>query len=244
MPAPSNAQRCAASLLLPAIDLRHKLTPDVRAQGPRPLCLAFSISVAHEAARSTAAAANAETLAVEPLWQHCVDAGTAGHDGTTLPAIADAAANTGQTVETVWPYNDALAAGTEPTPASAVGASFHTADLFDVPLAHDGIEANLEATLAAGLPVTVVLEITREFEHPAADGEIDIPSLSAPANDYHAVAAVGAATHPAGDRRRLLVRNSWGPGWGASGYGWLPYDYLVAFAGQATAIDPRSLASH
>ena len=25
----------------------------------------------------------------------------------------------------------------------------------------------------------------------------------------------------------LLFRNSWGTGWGSSGYGWLPYDYVL-----------------
>lgn len=240
---PSNAQRRAASLLLAPIDLRHLLTPDVRAQGPRPLCLPFSTSFAHEAARATAAADLAEALSVEPLWQHCVQAGAAGHDGTTLRAIADAIEHTGQPLETLWPYNDTLGPGTEPTPAAARAATFNTADLFYVPLAHDGIDDDLEATLTAGLPVIVVLEITSEFENPRADGEIDVPALSAPINDYHTVTAVGAATNAAGDSRRLLIRNSWGPGWGAGGYGWLPYDYLVAFAVQAAAVDPRTLAT-
>jgi C1A family cysteine protease len=27
--------------------------------------------------------------------------------------------------------------------------------------------------------------------------------------------------------RALLIRNSWGTGWGSGGYGWLPYDYVV-----------------
>ncbi len=212
MPMPSNAQRRAASLLLAPIDLRHLLTPTVRAQGPRPLCLPFSTSFAHEAARATAVASAAEALSVEPLWQHCVHAGTAGHDGTTLRAIRDAIEHTGQPLETIWPYNDTLGPGTEPAPATATAAAFNTADLFDVPLAHDGIDDDLEATLTAGLAVIVVLEITNEFENPSVDGEIDLPALSAPVNDYHAVTAVGAATNAAGDSRRLLIRNSWGPG--------------------------------
>lgn len=243
MPMFSNAQRRAVSLLRAPIDLRHLLTPDVRAQGPRPLCLPFSTSFAHEAARATVAGDEAEALSVEPLWQHCVHVGVAGHEGTTLRAIADAIEHTGQTLEIIWPYNDTLGHGTQPTPAAAGTGTFNTADLFSVPLAHDGIDDDLEATLTAGLPVVVVVEITSEFENPGADGEIDIPSLSAPVNDYHAVTAVGAATNAAGDSRRLLIRNSWGPGWGAGGYGWLPYDYLVAFAVQAAAIDPRTLAA-
>lgn len=229
-------------MLLPPVDLRHILTPGVRPQGPRPLCLPFSTSVAHEAARAIATADVAEALAVEPLWRHCVHAGTAGHDGTTLQAIADAVAQTGQPPEATWPYNDTLGAGTEAAPSSAATSTFNTAGLFYVPLAHDGIEEDLETTLTLGLPVIIVLEITSEFENPDADGEIALPALSAPVNDYHAVAAVGAATNTDGDNRRLLIRNSWGSGWGAGGYGWLPYDYLVAFAVQAAAIDPSTLA--
>jgi C1A family cysteine protease len=184
-----------------------------------------------------------EQLSVEPLWQHCVHAGTANHHGTTLGAITEAIGHTGQTLETLWPYNDALGSGTEPTPAAATTGTFNTANLLAVPLAHDGIEDNIEAALAAALPVIMVIEVTAEFENPGADGEIDVPSLYAPVGDYHAVTAVGAATNATGTARRLLTRNSWGPGWGAGGYGWLPYDYLVSFAGQAAVIDPQTLAT-
>jgi hypothetical protein len=182
-------------------------------------------------------------LAVEPLWQHCLHNGHAGHNGTTLAAGSDALAAKGQTVELYWPYNDTLGAGTEPEPAAATQATWYRATTVDTPFAHDGVEELADDALAAGLPLVLVVELTYEFEHPTAQGEIALPALTAPVGDYHAVLAVGAATNAEGTNRRLLIRNTWGPGWGAGGYGWLPLDYLIAFAVQAAAIDPASLAA-
>lgn len=239
----SHAQRHAASLARPPADLRYLFASPVRQQGPRPLCVAFSIAAAHEATRAQFAAPGAEILAVEPLWQHCLNKGHAGHNGTTLAAGGDALAAKGQTVEGCWPYNDTLGAGTEPEPAAATHATWYSAVTVEVPLAHDSIEELVDDALAAGLPVVMIIEITHEFETPSAPGEITLPALTAPVGDYHAVLAVGAATNPAGTSRRLLVRNTWGPGWGAGGYGWLPLDYLIAFAVQAAALDPASLST-
>jgi len=182
-------------------------------------------------------------LAVEPLWQYCLKNGHTSHGGTTLAASDAAVRGKGQTADSYWPYNDSLGAGTEPEPATATQATWYTADTIDIRLAHDGIEQLIELALAAGLPVMLVIELTRQFEQPARQGEIAVPPLTARVGDYHAVLAVGAATNDDGTSRRLLVRNSWGSGWGAGGYGWLPLDYLIAFAVQAAAIDPTSLAA-
>jgi hypothetical protein len=113
----------------------------------------------------------------------------------------------------------------------------------ETPLAHDGIEDLIEDALAVVLPLVLVIELTQEFEDATADGEIALPALTAPVGDYHAVLALGAATSTDGTSRRLLIRNTWGSGWGAGGYGWLPLDYLIAFAVQVATIDPTSLAA-
>jgi len=180
-------------------------------------------------------------LAVEPLWQHCLKNGHTCDSGTTLAADDAAVRTKGQTADSYWPYNDSLGAGTEPEPAAATQATWYTAGTIDTPLAHDGIEQLLEQALAAGLPVILAIELTSQFDQPTGQGEIALPPLTAPVGDCHAVLAVGAATNNDGTSRRLLVRNTWGPGWGAGGYGWLPLDYLIAFAVQAAAIDPTSL---
>jgi C1A family cysteine protease len=79
--------------------------------------------------------------------------------------------------------------------------------------------------LAAGFPVALGFVI---FDSLTADADIPYPTASDRVVGSHAVIAVGYD-----DRRRvrsdkgaLLVRNSWGPGWGDHGYGWLPYTYL------------------
>lgn len=240
---PTYAQRRAASIARRSVDLRHQLTSEVRQQGPRPLCVPFSLAAAHEAVRTRSAVAGARALAVEPLWQHCLNAGHGGHYGTTLDAGGDALRSKGQTLEIDWPYNPTLGAGTEPEPQSATDGEWYSALTLDVPLAHDGVEDQLEDVLETGVPAVLVLEITSQFEQPAADGEIATPPLTAPAGDYHAVLVLGARTNPTATVRRLLLRNSWGRGWGAGGYGWLPLDYLISFAVQAAAVDPSSLTS-
>ncbi len=60
----------------------------------------------------------------------------------------------------------------------------------------------------------------------------------------HVVLVVGFDdAYPAGPAGpgALLIRNSWGIGWGDNGYGWLPYQYLsLGLAHESWMVLPRS----
>lgn len=239
----SLAARQAASLARAPIDLRSLMQAAIRDQGPRPLCLPISVSGAHEVARASVKAATPEPLAPEPLWAHCLQSGRVSSLGTTMAAVSDALAARGQPPLRTWPYNPTLDKATELPPSTAAVADWCTAQLIDLPLAHDGVEDLLEDALASSAPVVVVVEVTEEFENADSAGDISVPPLTSPAGDYHAVLALGAATDPTTAARRLLIFNTWGDRWGASGYGWLPLDYLIAFAVQAGVIDPGSCST-
>lgn len=240
---PSHAARVKASLSRPPVDLRY-LLPPIRSQGPRPLCVPFAVTATNEAARTLFGLTSpAEALAVEPLWQHSVNAGVGGHDGTTIGAAASGLAKRGQPHETHWPYNPTLGDRTEPDPPGAATVDWHGAEVINIPLEHDGIEDLVETALSLGLPVVLLVELTGEFDYPDDRGEIEVPPINSPVGDYHAVVAVGAATSDDGTTRRLLIRNSWGDGWGVGGYGWMPLEYLTAFVVQAAALNPNTMYS-
>lgn len=222
------------SLARPATDLRGLLPPDVPSQGPRPLCLPFAVGadlVAALASRGNPITA----LAPEALWWRCTQLGQTSATGVRFSDVGRALTDVGQPNLVEWPYNPSLGAGTEDPPSSLAPPPWKTAVVRDVVLAHDGREGGIEGHLSAGTPVVLVVELTSEFEVPGVEGLIEIPDIRASAGDYHAVLIVGAAPHPRVGRC-FLIRNSWGPGWGAGGYAWLPVGYLEGFATQAGVV--------
>jgi len=240
VPSPVNPNQ-AASLARPAVDLRHLLPAAAPTQGPRPLCLPFAVGGAHSGARCRASGQVSRALSPEALWNGCVTSGCAGSDGTTLAATGDALASTGQPLEADWPYNSALGHGTEAPPPKAGPPPWLRGTLESVAIRHDEREEPLEDALSAGQLVVLVVELTDELAFPDPKGEIAVPPVTAPEGDYHAVLVAGAGTHATYPVRRLLIRNTWGPGWGLGGYAWLPIAYLVSFAVQAATIGPTSL---
>ncbi len=95
----------------------------------------------------------------------------------------------------------------------------------------------IRAYLAAGLPSMFGFTVYSSYRQAAATGKIPYPTPGERIAGGHAVVAVGyddsmriknANPRAVETKGALLIRNSWGTGWGSGGYGWLPYDYVLS----------------
>src|SRR5439155_27071992 len=84
----------------------------------------------------------------------------------------------------------------------------------------------MRACLADGYPFVFGFTVYESFESErvAATGTVPMPRHREKVLGGHAVLAVGYDDV----KRRFLVRNSWGTGWGMNGYFTMPYDYLAS----------------
>jgi C1A family cysteine protease len=94
----------------------------------------------------------------------------------------------------------------------------------------------IKTNLAAGLPSMFGFTVYSSYTQVAATGKIPYPTPGEEIVGGHAIVAVGyddtmkiKNTNPKAleTTGALLIRNSWGTGWGSNGYGWLPYDYVL-----------------
>jgi C1A family cysteine protease len=83
----------------------------------------------------------------------------------------------------------------------------------------------MKACLASGYPFIFGFTVYESFHSKKVrrTGHASMPILREKCHGGHAVLAVGYED----DRRRFIVRNSWGSKWGMRGYFTLPYDYLT-----------------
>lgn len=93
---------------------------------------------------------------------------------------------------------------------------------------------SIKSHLASGLPSMFGFTVYSSISAAGSSGRIPYPSGGDTVKGGHAVAAVGyddnlVIKHPDGSTTKgaLRIRNSWGTGWGESGYGWLPYQYVL-----------------
>lgn len=198
-------------------DLRPLFGP-ARDQGARPTCLAFAASDTHAGLRDGWAPLSREFA----FYAAQKRAGRPPTSGALLSTMLDALRLDGQPDEKGWPYLAAVPADHRLwTPPATVGP------LYGRNGQRDGTDlSSILAALDRDTPVLMLTMLSRSFFQPRGDGVVD------PANDElpepaqrHAVVAVGHGT--VDGTPAILIRNSWGPGWGLEGHAWLTERFLA-----------------
>lgn len=196
------------------VDLRSSFGA-ARDQDPRPTCMAFAASDTHAALRS-----GWTPLSVEWAYYHAVKRdGGQPLDGSTLPSMLAVIKSDGQPVEAEWPYiqSAAIDVTTWRPPTNTSALFFRDHGGCGVALQH------VIDQLDAGVPVLITMTLSDAFYLP--DGGVVERTEAIDLKRRHAVIAVGHGERAG--TRLILVRNSWGEGWGLKGYAWLAENYLM-----------------
>lgn len=198
-------------------DLRSQLGA-ARNQGSRPTCLAFAASDVHAALRP-----GWSPLSCEYAFYHAQRRANRSPDrAATLPAILATIDQEGQPEEAGWPYLPAVPADAASwSPPMDVGPRYGRGGA-----PHACTVAAIVAEMDADRPVILLMMQSRSFFMPGRDGVVRASAgeLPEPAR-RHAVVAV--AHGKIQDERVVLVRNSWGTGWGLDGHAWLTEAFLA-----------------
>ncbi|MBK8268255.1 MAG: cysteine protease [Planctomycetes bacterium] len=167
--------------------------------------------------------------------------GTTGDSGAWLRDTMSAIALCGVAPESRWPYTDQAPDFDREIPAFlyAIADNYEALEY----IRHDPSQANLSGEdvlqsikkyIAGGIPSMFGFWGFDSFDNSSVRGGIPFPGSEERAKWGHAIAAVGYDDDLRIKNTRynietvgaLLIRNSWGTGWGDRGYGWMPYEYV------------------
>ena len=129
--------------------------------------------------------------------------------------------NEGAPPETDWPYDISKFAQRPPDNAYA-DAQKHRAISYQSVVQNS---SSLRTCIAEGYPFVFGFTVYESFESQevARTGTVEMPGAGERTLGGHAVVGVGYEDAS----QRFTVRNSWGEGWGDSGYFTMPYAYLL-----------------
>ena len=163
---------------------------------------------------------------------------SSGDTGAFLRTTMGALVLFGTPPEEYWPYHAADFDREPPAFCYAFAQSYQAMSYYrlDPPgTSAAALLGRIRENLAAGLPSMFGFTVYSSIEQAANTGKIPFPAAGEKILGGHAIAAVGyddamkiANNAPRGRKTTgaILIRNSWGTGWGEKGYGWLPYDYV------------------
>ncbi len=162
-----------------------------------------------------------------------------GDTGAFLRTTMGSLALFGVPPEEYWPYAIADFDKEPPAFCYAFAQNYQAISYYrlDPPgTTKDALLNRIKTNLAGGLPSMFGFTVYSSYAQAGTTGKIPYPTPGEKVVGGHAVVVVGyddgmkiKNTSPgAGETTgALLIRNSWGTGWGNAGYGWLPYEYVL-----------------
>ena len=163
--------------------------------------------------------------------------GVTGDTGAFLRTTTQALVLFGVPPEDYWPY---VIADFEDEPTAFCYAfaenykaiKYYRLDKQATP--REQLLTRIKTNLSSKLPSMFGFTVYSSYTQAGQTGEIPYPVANEKKVGGHAVIAAGYddakkitnATSGSSETGALLIRNSWGTGWGDNGYGWLPYRYV------------------
>lgn len=207
----------------PHVDLRPQDSP-IYDQGQLGSCTGNAIAGALQFERRRQNLSDFVPSRLFIYYNERASEGTIGQDsGAMIRDGISSVANQGACPEAEWPYDISKFADAPP-------AGDYTDALANRALQYERIDNSnlndLKACLASGSPFVFGFTVYESFESQgvASTGIVPMPSPSESVLGGHAVMAIGYDDVS----QRFIVRNSWGTGWGQSGYFTIPYAYLTS----------------
>jgi C1A family cysteine protease len=246
----SSAAAATAPALTAQIDLRAHFSP-IEDQGQLGSCTANAACglVEYFQRRATGKHIDASRLFVYKTSRNLL--GWTGDTGAYLRTAMGSLVLFGAPPERYWPYDGRSPASNTrfdvepPAFCYAFGANFQAITYFrlDPPTSSaTTVLSTIKQYLAAGFPSMFGFPVYQEFMTPTTQADIAYPKTNSKYYGGHAIIAAGYDDNRmiGADKGALLIRNSWGTGWGAGGYAWMSYKYVT----QGLATDWWSLISN
>ena len=208
-----------------SVDLRDKMPP-IYDQGQLGSCSANAFAAAFEYDQmNNRSASHAKPFMPSRLFIYYNERSLEGtinsDDGAALEDGVIALKNKGVCPETIWPYD--IRQFAKCPPKAAYGAAYHNKLMSFKEIQQSATQ--IKTALAQGYPIVFGIMIYESFESDAvaATGMVPMPRANERCMGGHAIVLVNYD-----DSKKMFgFRNSWGSSWGASGCGYLPYEYVL-----------------